>query len=159
RRALREDHDDRAAEDEQARRRPDLSADPPRPDVPLRRQHGRGTRDRAPAGGDGGGARPRARAVAPGDAAPRDPGHRSLPPQGPARPARVNPEDRFVDGLRALLPAGGPVVVGPGDDAAVLERAPGPLVATTDMLVEGVDFLVSEEPERLGRRAAAVNLS
>jgi thiamine-monophosphate kinase len=71
----------------------------------------------------------------------------------------VNSEDRFVAGLRALLPGGRPVLVGPGDDAAVLERAPGLLVATTDMVVEGVDFLPAEDPERLGRRAAAVNLS
>ena len=68
-------------------------------------------------------------------------------------------EDRFVDALRALLPGGRPVLVGPGDDAAVVERASGPLVATTDMLVEGVDFLPDEDPERLGRRAASVNLS
>lgn len=47
----------------------------------------------------------------------------------------------------------------PGDDAAVIERPAGPLAATTDLLVEDVDFLRGEDPERLGRRAAAVNLS
>ena len=68
-------------------------------------------------------------------------------------------EDRFVDALRALLPSGGSLRLGPGDDAALVDREAGPLAATTDLLVEGVDFLPGEDPERLGRRAAAVNLS
>ena len=67
-------------------------------------------------------------------------------------------EDRFVEKLRALLPASG-AVLGPGDDAALVRTAEGLLAATTDLLVEGVDFLPGEDPERLGRRAAAVNLS
>lgn len=68
-------------------------------------------------------------------------------------------EDRFVERLRAILPASDRVLVGPGDDAAVVRRESGELVATTDLLVEGVDFLAGEDPERLGRRALAVNLS
>ena len=68
-------------------------------------------------------------------------------------------EDRFVDALRALLPSSGHVLLGPGDDAAVIDRPAGLLAATTDLLVEGVDFLPGEDPERLGRRAAAINLS
>lgn len=68
-------------------------------------------------------------------------------------------EDRFVERLKALLTPGAGLVVGPGDDAAVIEIEAGQLVATTDLLVEGVDFLAGEDPERLGRRAAAVNLS
>ena len=72
----------------------------------------------------------------------------------------MSPEDRFVERLKALLPAAGPdVLVGPGDDAAVLFREAGLLAATTDLLVEEIDFLPGEDPERLGRRAAAVNLS
>ena len=71
----------------------------------------------------------------------------------------MNGEDAFVDAVRALAPPGGPLILGPGDDAALIERAGGPLAATADMLVEGVDFLPGEEPERLGRRAIAVNLS
>ncbi len=71
----------------------------------------------------------------------------------------MNAEDRFVEALRALLPAQGPVRIGPGDDAAVLEREAGLLAATTDMLVEGVDFLPGEDPASLGRRAVSVNLS
>jgi thiamine-monophosphate kinase len=52
------------------------------------------------------------------------------------------------------------VLLGPGDDAALVrERGGGTLAVTTDMLVEGVDFLPDEDPQRLGRRALAVNLS
>ena len=71
----------------------------------------------------------------------------------------MKPEDRFVERLAALVSVGGAVEVGLGDDAAVVAREAGLLAATTDMLVEGVDFLPDEDPERLGRRAAAVNLS
>ena len=71
----------------------------------------------------------------------------------------MKPEDRFVEKLRALLPPASGIRLGPGDDAAVVEWAGGLLAATTDMLVEGVDFLPGEDPERLGRRAVAVNLS
>ena len=68
-------------------------------------------------------------------------------------------EDRVVARLREMLPPSGPVLWGPGDDAALIDREAGLLAATTDLLVEDVDFLSGEEPERLGRRAAAVNLS
>jgi thiamine-monophosphate kinase len=71
----------------------------------------------------------------------------------------VKPEDRFVEKLRALLPASGAIRVGPGDDAAILDLPAGPIAVTTDLLVEGVDFFPGEDPERLGRRAVAVNLS
>jgi thiamine-monophosphate kinase len=59
------------------------------------------------------------------------------------------------------LPAHPRLLLGPGDDAAILrlpERAN--LVATTDMLMDGVDFLLEQHtPERIGRKALAVNLS
>ena len=71
----------------------------------------------------------------------------------------MSPEDRFVAALGARLPDGPPLVLGPGDDAALVLCEAGLLAATTDMLVEGVDFLAGEDPERLGRRAVAVNLS
>ena len=71
----------------------------------------------------------------------------------------MKPEDRFVRRLLALIPASDSVLLPPGDDAAVVAGSAGPLAATTDLLVEGVDFLAGEDPERLGRRAAAVNLS
>lgn len=71
----------------------------------------------------------------------------------------VSREDRIVEKIRALATTSPGLTIGPGDDAAVVARAAGLLAATTDMLVEGVDFLPGEDPERLGRRAAAVNLS
>lgn len=67
-------------------------------------------------------------------------------------------EDRFVNRLREAIAGSGDLLVGPGDDAAVL-RSGGLLVATTDTLVEGVDFLPGEDPTRLGRRAMSVALS
>jgi thiamine-monophosphate kinase len=59
------------------------------------------------------------------------------------------------------LPAHPRVLVGPGDDAAVLRlSANSNLVATTDMLMDGVDFeLGKNQPESVGRKALAVNLS
>lgn len=71
----------------------------------------------------------------------------------------MKPEDRLVERIRALARPAARLTIGPGDDAAIVARDAGLLAATTDMLVEGVDFLPNEDPERLGRRAAAVNLS
>lgn len=71
----------------------------------------------------------------------------------------MRPEDRFVERLREFLPASERVLVGPGDDAAVVRVESGNLVVTTDLVVEGVDFLPETEPESVGRRALAVNLS
>lgn len=70
----------------------------------------------------------------------------------------MTPEDRFVERLREALGGSDDLIVGPGDDAAVL-RSEGLLVVTTDTLVEGVDFLPGEDPVRLGRRAVSVALS
>ena len=52
------------------------------------------------------------------------------------------------------------VVLGIGDDAALLRAQPGhELVQTTDALVEGIHFLPGSPPRSLGHRALAVNLS
>jgi thiamine-monophosphate kinase len=52
------------------------------------------------------------------------------------------------------------VVLGIGDDAALLRVAPGEdLVLTTDALVEGVHFLAGASAHSLGHRVLAVNLS
>ena len=52
------------------------------------------------------------------------------------------------------------VVVGIGDDAAVLAPPAGRrLAVTTDVLVEGTHFLPGADPEALGHKALAVNLS
>jgi thiamine-monophosphate kinase len=50
--------------------------------------------------------------------------------------------------------------LGPGDDCALLQVAPGQqLAVSSDMLVEGRHFLSTVAPERLGHKALAVNLS
>jgi len=52
------------------------------------------------------------------------------------------------------------VVLGVGDDCALLAPAPGQqLAVSTDTLVEGRHFLSTVPPERLGHKALAVNLS
>jgi thiamine-monophosphate kinase len=53
------------------------------------------------------------------------------------------------------------VPMGIGDDAALLQFTQGAqTVATTDMLMDGVDFVLgSDAPHRIGRKALAVNLS
>ncbi|MCV2370314.1 thiamine-phosphate kinase [Roseateles oligotrophus] len=52
------------------------------------------------------------------------------------------------------------VVLGIGDDCAVLAPTPGmQCLVSTDMLVEGRHFLSTVDPERLGHKALAVNLS
>lgn len=59
--------------------------------------------------------------------------------------------------IRAAGLASGEVVVGPGDDAAVLQ---GGLIVSTDMAVEGVHFRLDWiKPEEVGFRAAAAALS
>jgi thiamine-monophosphate kinase len=54
----------------------------------------------------------------------------------------------------------GDVLLGVGDDAALLQVPPGRvLVAATDTLVEGRHFLPGAPPESVGHQALAVNLS
>lgn len=54
----------------------------------------------------------------------------------------------------------GDVLLGIGDDAALLAVPPGQaLVAATDTLVEGRHFLVDAPPESVGHQVLAVNLS
>ncbi|MES2979165.1 MAG: thiamine-phosphate kinase [Pseudomonadota bacterium] len=51
-------------------------------------------------------------------------------------------------------------VVGVGDDCALLQPAPGTQLAiSSDMLVEGRHFFADVDPESLGHKALAVNLS
>lgn len=56
--------------------------------------------------------------------------------------------------------SGGPVLLGVGDDCALLAPPPGETLAiSTDMLVEGRHFFAGADPEALGHKALAVNLS
>ncbi|MDD3470278.1 MAG: thiamine-phosphate kinase [Thermoguttaceae bacterium] len=52
------------------------------------------------------------------------------------------------------------VLLGIGDDAAVLKNFGGNPVVTVDMLMDGTDFILDElSPQLVGRKALAVNLS
>ncbi|HEY2411477.1 MAG TPA: thiamine-phosphate kinase [Pirellulaceae bacterium] len=70
-------------------------------------------------------------------------------------------ERDLVRWICSRLPANRRLIVGAGDDAAILRLTESSnVVATTDMLMDGVDFeLRGHEPERVGRKALAVNLS
>lgn len=51
-------------------------------------------------------------------------------------------------------------LLGPGDDAAVVAAPDGRVVASTDILVDGVHFRLDwSTPEQVGRKAAAANLA
>jgi len=62
---------------------------------------------------------------------------------------------------RSVVNRGGGLIVGIGDDAAVLQITAGKrLLVTTDMLVEGIHFVLGKiTPFQLGRKALAVSLS
>ena len=66
----------------------------------------------------------------------------------------------LIGALVALFPQGEHVLVGPGDDAAVLRVRAGHVVVSTDLLVEGRHFRRDwASAEDVGHRAAAQNLS
>lgn len=71
-------------------------------------------------------------------------------------------EFALIDRLTGLLSRQIPredLIVGPGDDAAVYRFGGEFLIATTDTMVEGVHFLPGAEPQALGWKAMAVNIS
>jgi thiamine-monophosphate kinase len=70
-------------------------------------------------------------------------------------------EFAFIEWLRRRTPSAGRVLLGPGDDTAILDwPAAVPCLVTTDMLLEGSCFLLTEAgSRRVGRKAMAVNLS
>ena len=78
-----------------------------------------------------------------------------------ARPLLNLNEFELIARYFARQPVSRPdVVLGIGDDAAVLQVPPDQqLVMSTDMLVSGVHFPERTDPEALGHKALAVNLS
>lgn len=65
--------------------------------------------------------------------------------------------DLIARHFRWPVPAG---VLGPGDDCALLPVSPGHRLAiTTDLLVEGCHFFPDVDPESLGHKSLAVNVS
>ncbi len=66
----------------------------------------------------------------------------------------------LIDAITARLPGGPEVVLGPGDDAAVVRAPDGSVVVTTDLLVEGVHFRMDwSEARDVGHKAAAQNIA
>jgi thiamine-monophosphate kinase len=70
-------------------------------------------------------------------------------------------EADLIAWLRQHLPPHPRLLLGPGDDAAVLSLSTSAgCVITTDMLTDQVDFVLDQcDPRRVGRKALAVNLS
>lgn len=67
-------------------------------------------------------------------------------------------EFAVIDRLVAGRPAVAGVIVGPGDDAAVLTASDGRVVVSTDMLVEGRHFRLDwSTPDQVGRKSIAQN--
>lgn len=73
---------------------------------------------------------------------------------------------RWIRRSLALAPAspstapGATVLIGPGDDAALLDLPSRRLIAKVDTIAEGVDFtLDTATPALVGRKAVAINLS
>ncbi|MCA1822920.1 MAG: thiamine-phosphate kinase [Frankia sp.] len=65
-----------------------------------------------------------------------------------------------IDRVIARLRVSDDVLVGPGDDAAVVSSPDGRVVVTTDVLVEGRHFRLEwSSPYDVGRKAAAQNLA
>jgi thiamine-monophosphate kinase len=70
-------------------------------------------------------------------------------------------ELEYIEWLRRRTPADPRILLGPGDDTAVI-RAPagGSWLVSTDMLLEGSHFRIPPaDPKQVGRKAMAVNLS
>jgi thiamine-monophosphate kinase len=66
----------------------------------------------------------------------------------------------FIEGVTRGLPQGEDVLVGPGDDAAVVVAPDGRMVITVDLLIEGRHFRQDwSTGYDVGRKAAAQNLS
>jgi thiamine-monophosphate kinase len=66
----------------------------------------------------------------------------------------------LISALTELFPQGEHVLIGPGDDAAVLRVKTGHVVVSTDLMVEGRHFRRDwASAEDVGHRAAAQNLS
>ena len=70
-------------------------------------------------------------------------------------------ESQLIAYLRKRIPLHPPVRLGLGDDAAILSMASGrDCTLTVDLLTDQVDFVLSQvDPQRVGRKALAVNLS
>ena len=85
-------------------------------------------------------------------------------------PESSHGEFAFIDWVRQRTPSAQRVLIGPGDDTASVSWTNVPCLITTDMLLEGSCFVLEgspiqvagvapASPQRIGRKAMAVNLS
>ena len=74
---------------------------------------------------------------------------------------RPDGELALIEWIRGKVQSSAQVPIGIGDDAALICNARGPeTLVTTDLLMDGVHFeLSSTDPQLIGRKALAVNLS
>ena len=73
---------------------------------------------------------------------------------------RAVSEDELLAQIFPLLPRGGPVVVAPGDDTALVRTAYGSVLATTDTMVRGRDWLDEwSSPADVGGKSVAQNVA
>ena len=72
---------------------------------------------------------------------------------------KLSQEDRLLGKILSGLPASKDLVLGPGDDCAVVRAGGGLLLLKTDCIVEGVHFLRSDDPARVGWKALCRPLS
>jgi thiamine-monophosphate kinase len=69
-------------------------------------------------------------------------------------------EDALVTRLTALIPSDPMVLVGPGDDCAVVtDEHDSRILLKTDVIVEGIHFLRGADPFLIGRKALARGIS
>ncbi|HUT34768.1 MAG TPA: thiamine-phosphate kinase [Planctomycetota bacterium] len=69
-------------------------------------------------------------------------------------------ESRLIEWIRRETPANGVVLVGIGDDAALVRNRSATTLLATDMLIQGVHFdLASASPREVGWKALARNVS
>ncbi len=71
----------------------------------------------------------------------------------------MNGESRLLKKLLRGLPESDDLVVGPGDDCAVVRMGRGHQLLKTDCLAEGVHFVREEDPSRVGWKALCRPLS
>ncbi len=69
-------------------------------------------------------------------------------------------EREIITWLKSIFPGQPPLLVGIGDDAAVIELDSKRMVVTTDAIVDGVHFETAQHSwQRIGHKSVAVNLS